>query len=79
MSIYYQGGMWKVQLYNPWGFDSVNGKTIESLAGGPPQNKGFITLSWQQFINSNNFQGVTLAVANAAQTRYFMHLSGSRE
>ena len=79
MSIYYQGGMWKVQLYNPWGFDSVNGKTIESLAGGPPQNKGFITLSWQQFINSTNFQGVTRAAANAAQTRYFMHLSGSRE
>jgi len=79
MAIYYQNGMWKVRLYNPWGFDSIGGRTIEALAGGTPQNRGFITISWWQFINSNNFQGVTHASATAAQTAYFRSLSGTRE
>jgi hypothetical protein len=61
LSVYYQGGMWKVQLYNPWGFDSVNGKTIESLSGSPPANLGFITVSWSQFANTHNFEAVTVA------------------
>jgi Ca2+-binding RTX toxin-like protein len=61
LSVYYQGGMWKVQLYNPWGFDSVNGKTIESLSGSPPKNLGFITVSWSQFVNTVNFMSLTVA------------------
>jgi hypothetical protein len=61
LSVYYQGGMWKVQLYNPWGFDSVGGKTIESLSGKPATNLGFITVSWSQFSNTNNFLAVTVA------------------
>jgi hypothetical protein len=61
LAIYYQGGMWKVQLYNPWGFDSTNGRTIEALAGGTPTNLGFITVSWAQFVNRANFQGITIA------------------
>ncbi len=61
LSVYYQAGMWKVELYNPWGFDSANGLTIESLSGSPPTNKGFITLSWSQFHSTANFQGVTLS------------------
>src|SRR5205085_652526 len=79
MSVYYSSGMWKVRLYNPWGFDSIGGRTIEGLAGGTPQNRGFITLSWSQFINMNNFEGITHAAASAAQTAYFKSLSGSRE
>jgi hypothetical protein len=79
MSVYYQSGMWKVRLYNPWGFDSENGRTIESLSGGPVLNNGFITLSWSQFTNSANFVGVTLAQVSSAQTAYFKSLSGSRE
>lgn len=61
LSVYYQGGMWKVQLYNPWGFDGLNGKTIESLSGKPATNLGFITVSWSQFANTNNFEAVTVA------------------
>jgi hypothetical protein len=79
MQVYYQGGMWKVQLYNPWGFDSANGRTIESLSGAPVTNRGFITLSWAQFTSSQNFIGFTHAVANAAQVAYFKTLSGNRE
>jgi hypothetical protein len=79
MSVYYQGGMWKVQLYNPWGFDSTNGRTIEALAGGTPKNMGFITISWSQFVTSSNFQGVTLAKVTSAQSAYFKSLSGNRE
>jgi hypothetical protein len=79
MAVYYQGGMWKVRLYNPWGFDSANGRTIESLSGVPPTNRGFITLSWAQFANRQNFTGFTQAAANAAQVAYFKTLSGNRE
>jgi hypothetical protein len=79
MSVYYSYGMWKVRLYNPWGFDSIGGRTIESLAGGAPTNKGFITLSWSQFVSSANFTGVTHAPASAAQAAYFRSLSGARE
>jgi hypothetical protein len=61
LSVYYQGGMWKVQLYNPWGFDSIGGKTIESLSGSPPKNLGFITVSWSQFVNTVNFMSLTVA------------------
>ena len=61
LSVYYQGGMWKVELYNPWGFDSANGRTIEALSGSPPTNKGFITLSWSQFGSTTNFQGITMS------------------
>ncbi len=61
LSVYYQSGIWKVQLYNPWGFDSVDGKTIEALSGKPASNLGFITVSWSQFANTNNFQAVTVA------------------
>jgi Ca2+-binding RTX toxin-like protein len=79
MQVYYQYGMWKVQLYNPWGFDSVGGRTIESLAGGTPTNRGFITISWSQFVNPANFQGINQAMASSAQIAYFRTLSGSRE
>ena len=79
MSVYYDAGMWKVRLYNPWGFDSINNRTIESLAGGTPQNRGFITLSWAQFTSTANFQGITRASATAAQAALFHSLSGSRE
>jgi hypothetical protein len=79
MAVYFEGGMWKVRLYNPWGFDSAGGRTIESLSGKPPTNKGFITLSWAQFTNPRNFQGITQAVANAAQVAYFRTLAGTRE
>jgi hypothetical protein len=60
LSVYYQDGVWKVELYNPWGFDSANGLTIESLSGSAPTNKGFITLSWSQFSSTANFQGITM-------------------
>jgi hypothetical protein len=79
MAVYWQGGMWKVRLYNPWGFDGLGGRTIESLAGGAPNNRGFITLSWSQFVSSNNFQGVTSAPANPAQVAYFRSLGSGRE
>jgi Calpain family cysteine protease/RTX calcium-binding nonapeptide repeat (4 copies) len=56
MKVYYQGGMWKVQLYNPWGVDSLNGRTIDSLdTSKSASNDGYITLSWQQFTSSANF------------------------
>jgi hypothetical protein len=79
MSVYYQSGMWKVQLYNPWGFDSTNGRTIEALSGSPPKNIGFITISWAQFIHNVNFQGITLAHVTGAETAYFKTLTGSRQ
>jgi hypothetical protein len=79
MAVYYQNGIWKVRLYNPWGFDSANGLTIEALSGAPATNRGFITLSWAQFVNSQNFTGYTQAAANAAQVAYFKTLSGDRE
>ncbi len=59
VSVFYQNGMWKVRLYNPWGMDSTNGRTLDSLAGTPPSNDGFITLSWGQFTNPANFYGYT--------------------
>ena len=64
LNCYYHNGQVLVQMYNPWAFDSMYGITIESLAGGTPQNLGFITLTWQQFVNSANFQGFTWAAAN---------------
>jgi hypothetical protein len=58
LSVYYDAGIWKVRLYNPWGIDGLNGSTIDAL--NPSQaaaNDGFITLSWAQFTNSANFIG----------------------
>ncbi len=77
MDVYWDAGMWKVRLYNPWGFDGFGGRTIESLAGGTPKNNGFITVSWSQFVSSANFAGVTLATPTAAQTAYFKLIAGT--
>jgi hypothetical protein len=58
LAVYYDAGVWKVRLYNPWGKDRDNGGTIDSLdRSKPAANDGFITLSWSQFTNSNNFKG----------------------
>jgi hypothetical protein len=62
LNIYQEDGMWKVRLFNPWGIDSVGGRTIDALQdGAPARNDGFITLSWAQFTNPANFQGYTQA------------------
>jgi len=61
-AVYYQNGMWKVRLYNPWGMDTATGATIDSLdASDPSANDGFITLSWQQFTNPANYMGFFVA------------------
>ena len=54
--------MWKVRLYNPWGMDRENGTddSLDKSAGA--SNDGVITLSWQQFVNANNFRGFYQAV-----------------
>jgi hypothetical protein len=58
LGVYNDGGVWKVRLYNPWGIDRENGATIDGLdKSRPAANDGFITLTWQQFTNSNNFKG----------------------
>jgi Calpain family cysteine protease len=63
-AVYYQNGVWKVRLYNPWGMDGINGTTIDALdTSNPPANDGFITLSWQQFTASANFVGFFVAKA----------------
>jgi hypothetical protein len=79
MSVYYQYGTWKVRLYNPWAMDSAGGRTLDSLSGTPARDDGFITLTWAQFKNPTNFQGITRAAASAAYTAYFKTLSGNRE
>jgi hypothetical protein len=62
LSVYYENGIWKVRLYNPWGTDSINGRTIDSLdTSHPASNDGYITLSWQQFINTANFSYLYIA------------------
>jgi hypothetical protein len=54
--VYQEAGVWKVRLYNPWGRDRENGKTVDG--SGPAVDDGFITLTWQQFINPVNFKGL---------------------
>ncbi|HZZ78729.1 MAG TPA: C2 family cysteine protease, partial [Gemmataceae bacterium] len=61
-SVYYEGGTWKVRLYNPWGMDRENGSTVDAAdKSNPPANDGFITVTWQQFVSSNNFVGYFVA------------------
>jgi Ca2+-binding RTX toxin-like protein len=61
LSVYYQNG-WKVRLYNPWGKDSLNGRTLDALqTGSAPRDDGYITLSWSQFASAANFAGYTAA------------------
>jgi hypothetical protein len=55
--VYYEGGTWKIKLYNPWGTDRENGSTIDSLSGAAAANDGYITLSWAQFVSTANFKG----------------------
>jgi Ca2+-binding RTX toxin-like protein len=60
LATYFEAGVWKVRLYNPWG---TNGGAIDALdPSHPVANDGVITLSWQQFTNSNNFKGYFVAV-----------------
>jgi hypothetical protein len=62
-AVYYDAGGWKVRLYNPWGIDRENGATVDALdRSHPAANDGYLTLSWQQFIRSNNFRGYYQAV-----------------
>jgi hypothetical protein len=62
LSVFYQNGSWKVRLYNPWGKDSVNGRTMDSLqTNSVPSNDGIITLRWSQFTNPANFHSYTVA------------------
>jgi hypothetical protein len=63
LNVYYEAGMWKVKLYNPWGMDRENGTTMDSLdKSATASNDGIITLSWQQFTSSANFKSVYQAV-----------------
>ena len=58
LAVYYDAGVWKVRLYNPWGMDRDNGGTIDAHdKSKPAANDGVITLSWSQFTNTNNFKG----------------------
>ena len=61
-AVYNDNGTWKVRLYNPWGMDRENGATMDALdSSRPAANDGFITITWQQFTNSNNFVGFFIA------------------
>jgi hypothetical protein len=60
LATYFEAGVWKVRLYNPWG---AIGNAIDALDSSHSVAKdGIITLSWQQFTNSNNFKGYLVAV-----------------
>jgi hypothetical protein len=59
LAVFSQNGKWYVRLYNPWGMDSTNGRTIDPL--GPAVNDGIITVTWQQFTNPANFQNFYVA------------------
>ena len=62
LGVFYEGGTWKVRLYNPWGMDRENGTTLDSLdKSKPAANDGIITLTWAQFSNSANFKGYFVA------------------
>jgi hypothetical protein len=63
LGVYQEAGIWKVRLYNPWGKDTLNATTtIDTLdKSRPAANDGFITLSWQQFTSSANFQSYFIA------------------
>src|SRR5207249_3094275 len=56
LAVYQDAGAWKVRLYNPWGSDEGNGKTLDALGPSAPADDGIITLSWSQFTNNANFK-----------------------
>ncbi|MBI3824300.1 MAG: hypothetical protein HY289_16660 [Planctomycetes bacterium] len=57
LGVYYDAGVWKVRLYNPWGRDKDSGTVDAFDKAHPAADDGVITLSWAQFTNSNNFKG----------------------
>ena len=62
LAIYSEAGVWKIRLFNPWGNDRENGGTLDTQdKSKPAANDGIITLTWQQFTNSANFQGYFVA------------------
>jgi hypothetical protein len=62
LAVYQDSDTWNVRLYNTWAKDRENGSTIDSLdKSGPAANDGFITLTWSQFANPNNFKGIFMA------------------
>jgi hypothetical protein len=63
LAVYNDAGTWKVRLYNPWGMDRDNGTTMDAIdKSRAAANDGFITLTWAQFTNSNNFKGYYVGV-----------------
>lgn len=64
LAVYWQDSVWKVELYNPWGVDSVDGRTLDAQAdGAPASNDGYITLTWAQFVDPADFHGYSQAGA----------------
>ena len=55
-----RGKQW-VELCNPLGTDTSNGRLLDNAAGAVHQNDGVITISWDDFRRSSNF--TTLYVA----------------
>lgn len=80
MAVYYEAGVWKIRLYNPWGMDGANSATIDKLqTGKAAANDGYITLSWSQFTNTANFRSIIMGQVSAAQTAYYKATLASRE
>jgi hypothetical protein len=80
MAVYYEAGVWKVRLYNPWGMDSDNSSTIDKLQlGKAAANDGFITLTWSQFTNTANFRSIIKGQVTAAQTAAYKATLALRE
>ena len=77
MAVYQEAGTWKVRLYNPWGTDGTNGRTIDAArTGTAAKNDGFITLTWAQFTNPRNFRSYLQARVTEAQAAAFRATSG---
>jgi hypothetical protein len=63
VGVYYDAGVWKVRLYNPWGMDRTDRVMLDTLdKSKPAADDGFITLSWTQFVKTSNFKGYFHAV-----------------
>jgi hypothetical protein len=54
------GRKW-VELYNPRGNDTTNGRITDNAPGSVRSNDGNITISWDTFVSSSNFNAVYYA------------------
>lgn len=54
------GRKW-VELYNPLGTDSGNGRLMDNAPGAVKMNDGVVTLTWDDFRRSSNFTALVVA------------------